>query len=78
MDRSYHNRRSTFDMAASLVPLHVAPYAEGFSTAAMRAFEGLLAGMRMAVDSQRAWSTESLVAGLANVAILRLREGSSR
>lgn len=37
-------------VAAALVPLHVAPDAESLPTSDMWAFEGLLTGVRMAVD----------------------------
>lgn len=34
------------------MPLHVAPHAEGLAAAGMRALEGLLARVRVAVDAQ--------------------------
>ena len=65
-------------MATSLVPLHVAANTEGLAASRVRALEGLLARVRVAVDSQRAGSRESLVASLADVSVLRLGEGSRR
>lgn len=64
-------------MATTLVSLHVASYAEGLAAAGMWALEWLLTGVRVAVDAKRARTGESLVACLADVAILRLREGGS-
>ena len=59
-------------MTASLVPLHVASHAEGFTTPFVRAQEGLLARVRVAVDPQARWPGESFVTDLADVPILRL------
>lgn len=41
-------------VAATLVALHVAPDAEGLAAARVWALEGLLAGVRVAVNTQRA------------------------
>lgn len=60
-------------VAASLVALHVAAYAESFSTASLRALERLLASVGVAVNAQAAGATEGLVARRADVAVLRLR-----
>ena len=65
-------------VAAALVALHVAPDAEGLAAAGERALEGLLARVGVAVDAQRAGPREGLVAGLADVAVLALREGRRR
>jgi hypothetical protein len=61
-------------VAATLVSLHVAADAEGLATPGVRTLEGLLARVRMAVDSQGTGAGEGLVAGLADVAVLRLGE----
>jgi hypothetical protein len=60
-------------VAAPLVALHVAANTEGLAAPGVRALEGLLAGVRVAVDSQAARTAECLVAGLADVAVLALR-----
>lgn len=60
-------------MAATLVSLHVTADAERLATPGMRALERLLASVRVAVNSQAAWSAKGLVAGLADVTILALR-----
>lgn len=65
-------------MAASFVPFHVTPYAEGFPAAGVGTFEGFLPRMRMAVYAQARGSRESFVASLANVTILRLPRKSCR
>lgn len=57
--------------------LHIAAYAEGFSTPGVRALERLLSSVGVAMDSKTARSTECLVASRANVAILALRESGS-
>jgi hypothetical protein len=59
-------------VAASLVPFHVAAYAESFATSRLRALVGLLARVTMAVNAQTARPREGLVAGGADVAVLRL------
>jgi hypothetical protein len=61
-------------VATSLVSLHVAAHAESFATSRLRALVGLLASVAVAVNPQAARSRESLVAGRADVAILRLRK----
>ena len=61
-------------VAAALMALHVAPDAEGLSAAGVGALERLLAGVRVAVNPQRARPRERLVARLAHVPVLRLRE----
>jgi len=58
------------------VAFHVASNAEGFPATSVRAFERLLAGVTMAVNAQAARPRERLVASRANVAVLRLGEGS--
>lgn len=58
--------------------LHVTSYTEGFAATGVGALEGLLAGVRMAVNAQGARPRESLVACLADVAILGLRERCGR
>ena len=65
-------------MATPLVTLHVATHAEGLAAPGVRALEGLLAGMGVAVDAQGAGPREGLVAGLADVPVLRLRERGGR
>lgn len=65
-------------MATTLVTLHVAAYAEGLAAPGVGALEGLLAGVGVAVDSQGAGPGEGLVAGLADVPVLGLREGRGR
>lgn len=66
--------RSTDSVATPLVSLHVAANAKGLATAGVGALEGLFASVRVAVDSEAAWPTESLVASRADVAILALGE----
>jgi hypothetical protein len=56
------------------MPLHVAPNAEGLAATGVRALEGLLSRVRVAVDTQARGAREGFVAGLADVAVLRLRE----
>jgi hypothetical protein len=65
-------------VAASLVTLHVAPHAEGLAAAGLRALEGLLAGVGVAVDAKAAGSAEGLVARLADVPVLALGEELAR
>lgn len=62
-------------MTATLVTLHVAANTEGLATSGVRALERLLASVGVAVDAQRAWAGKCFVAGLAYIAVLRLREG---
>lgn len=57
------------------MPLHVAPDAERLATPRERALEGLLPCVGMAVDAERAWSREGLVARLADIPVLALGEG---
>ena len=64
-------------VAAALVALHVASDAEGLAAPRVRALERLLARVRVAVNAQRAGSGEGLVARLADVSVLGLRERSS-
>jgi len=61
-------------VASALVALHVAADTKSLATPGVRALEGLLAGVRVAVDPQRAGPGEGLVAGLADVPVLALRE----
>jgi hypothetical protein len=58
--------------------LHVASDAESLAAAGVRALEGLLASVRVAMDAQRARAREGLVASLADIAVLRLGEGGGR
>lgn len=58
--------------------LHVTSYAKGLATAGLGALERLLASVRVAVDAETARPAESLVAGLADVAILALWEQVAR
>lgn len=59
-------------MTSSLVSLHVAANAECFAAPRLRALVRLLASVTVAVDAQAAWARECLVAGRANVPVLRL------
>jgi hypothetical protein len=63
-------------VTATLVSLHVASNAEGLSASCVWALVRLLSGVRVRVDPQAARSGEGLAARLADVSILRLREGS--
>jgi len=65
-------------VATPLVSLHVAPDGEGLAATRVRALERLLARVGVAVDPEGAGSREGLVAGLANVPILALRERGGR
>ena len=65
-------------VAAALVSLHVAADAKGFAAAGVRALEGLLARVGVAVDAEPAGPGEGLVAGLADVPVLALGEGRRR
>lgn len=49
-------------MTASLVSLHVAPYAEGFSTSFVGTLEWLFTSMRMIVDPETGRSRKCFVA----------------
>lgn len=62
-------------MAASLVPLHVAPDTKGLAATGVRALEGLLASVRVAVDAQAAGPAKGLITRLADVSVLGGREG---
>jgi hypothetical protein len=64
-------------VAAPLMALHVAANTEGLAASRVRALEGLLAGVGVAVDAKAARAAKGLVAGLADVAVLALREGPS-
>ena len=57
-------------MTSALVSLHVTSHTECFAASKMWALEGLLSGVRMAVDSKAARPRESLVASGADVTIL--------
>lgn len=59
-------------VASPLVALHVAANAKGLAAPGVRALEGLLARVRVAVDPERAGPRERLVACLADVAVLGL------
>lgn len=56
--------------------LHVATHGESLATASVGAAEGLLACVRVRVNSQRGRTRESLVACAADVAIVVLLVGS--
>src|SRR5690606_22102402 len=71
-------RASTVVVTPPLMSLHIAPHAKRFAAPGVRALERLLARMRVAVDPQRARPRERLVARLADVAVLTLRERRSR
>ena len=77
LDLSGHRSRLEV-MASSLVSLHVAADAERLPASLVWALEWFLACMRVTVDAQAGRSGESLVACLADVAILRLRKGCCR
>lgn len=64
-------------VTAPLVSFHVAAHTERLAAANVRALERLFARVRVAVDTQGARPRESLVACLADVTLLRLREGGS-
>ena len=61
-------------MATPLVPLHVAPNTKCFPTAGAWTFERFLPRVRVAVDPEAGRPREGLVARLADVSILGLRE----
>ena len=63
---------TTAAVAASLMPLHVASHAEGFTATFVGAQEWLLTGVRVAVYPQTRWPRESFVSHLADIPILRL------
>lgn len=56
--------------------LHVAAHGEGLAAAGVGAAEGLLARVRVRVDAQRGRAREGLVAGAADVPLVRLLVGS--
>ena len=59
-------------MASPLVTLHIAAHAECLAAPGVRALEGLLARVRVAVDPEGAGPRKGLVACLADVAVLGL------
>jgi hypothetical protein len=61
-------------VTATLVALHIASHAEGLATPCLRTFVRLFTGVAVAVNAQTARPREGLVAGGANVPILRLGE----
>lgn len=65
-------------VTAPLVPLHVAPDAEGLAAAGVGALERLLARVAVAVNAQGAGSGKGLVARRADVPVLALGEAGSR
>ena len=65
-------------MAAPLMTLHIAAYAESLATPGLGTLEGLLAGMRVTVNAEAAGPAESLIAGGADVTILALSVGVPR
>lgn len=71
-------RASTVVVTPPLMSLHVAPHTKRLAAPGMRALERLLARVRVAVDPQRARPRERLVARLADVAVLTLRERRGR
>lgn len=74
-DLAQRRRAATVKVVATaLVPLHVATDAEGLLASGVGALERLLARVGVAVDAQGAGPREGLVARLADVAVLRLRE----
>jgi hypothetical protein len=62
-------------MTATFVPLHIAPDTKRLPATCMRALEWLFSGVAVAVDPETARPRKRLVAGLADVSILRLRVG---
>ena len=68
-----HHHATRASMTAAFVALHITAHAESLSTSRVRALERLLAGVRMTVDFQARRSRKSLVARLADVAVLGLR-----
>ncbi len=65
-------------VAPALVTFHVAADAKRLAASQMGTLERLLARVRMGVDPETRRAGEGLVAGLADVAVLGLREGSGR
>jgi hypothetical protein len=61
-------------VTSSLVSLHVTSHAECLAASLVGAFEGLFAGVTMAVNAQAAGPRKCFIACLADIAILRLRE----
>lgn len=61
-------------VTAALVTLHVASYAESFPAARLRTLVRFFPRMAMAMNAQATWPRKGLVAGRANVSILRLGE----
>lgn len=74
-DSLYHGGSNwSTGVAAPLVALHVAPYAEGLAAASVGAAERLLAGVAVRVDAKAGRSGEGLVAGAADVSVVVLLE----
>lgn len=63
-------------MATALMAFHVASHGECLTTASVSAPEGLLAGVRVRVNTQGRWARESLVASAADVPVMVLLVGS--
>lgn len=61
-------------MTSPLMSLHITPHTERLAATLMRTLEWLLSGMGMAVDPQTARTRECLVARLADISVLGLRE----
>ena len=61
-------------MTSPFMSFHVASHAEGLAAPRLRALVRLLASVAMAVDAQATRPGKCLVAGGADVAVLRLRE----
>lgn len=62
-------------VAAALVALHVASYAERLTAAGVGAAEWLLASVAVRVDAQAGWSGEGLVASPADIPVVVLLVG---
>jgi hypothetical protein len=61
-------------VAATLVPLHIAPHAKRLAATGKGAFERFFSRVGVAVDPERAGTGEGLVASRADVPVLALRE----
>ena len=57
-------------MTPPLVPLHVAPHAERFAAAAVRALERFLSSVRMTVNLKARWTRKGFVARGTDVSVL--------
>lgn len=61
-------------VAAIVMGLHIAAHGESLTAADMRATEGLLASVRVGVDSQGRRAQESLVAEMTDIAVMVMLE----